>query len=151
MPRTRLISGLRACCDPRGKVLRHNTCSLSCALLLGAALAAGCSKHPPAAGANAATNAAAPDAPASALAAPPSPRGPGPMVPPATAPTIADSGDVNAILGQLSMELRRYVVRSRSVPKNFDDSAAKAHLQVPPAPAGKKYAIENQAVVLVKR
>jgi hypothetical protein len=37
------------------------------------------------------------------------------------------------------------------VPKNFEEFAAKSHMQVPPAPAGKKFLIQGQAVVLVKR
>ncbi|MCX6921770.1 MAG: hypothetical protein NT154_00900, partial [Verrucomicrobia bacterium] len=89
-------------------------------------------------------------APADPTEAPPSPRGPGPMVPAATATAISDSGDVNATLGQLSLELRRYVVRTRSVPKNFDEFTAKSGVQAPAPPAGKKYAIQGQVVVLVK-
>jgi hypothetical protein len=122
---------------------------LSWALLLAATLVAGCSKHRPAAGGNAATNAAQAD-PSAAGAAPPS-RGPGPMVPPPTAAVIPDTGDLNATLNQLSLELRKYVVRTRSVPKNFDEFVAKSHVQAPPPPAGKKYAIQDQAIVVVKR
>ena len=73
------------------------------------------------------------------------------MVAPAKAAVIADTGDVDATLGQLSLELRKYVVGTRSVPKNFEEFVAKSHVQVPPPPAGKKYAIKDQAVVLVKR
>ena len=64
---------------------------------------------------------------------------------------IADTGDVNATLAQLTRELRDYVVRTRSVPKNFDEFAAKSQAKFPAAPAGKKYAIEGQAIVLEKR
>ena len=104
--------------------------SLLWAVLLSAALAAGCSKEPPAA----APAAAAPAAPPSAKSA-----------------VIPDSGDVNATLNQLTLELRRYVVGTRSVPKDFEDFAAKSRVQAPPPPAGKKYAIKDQAVVLVNR
>jgi len=107
---------------------------------LAVVLAAGCSKHQPAADSNATTNAAVP-----------AERGPGPMVAPSKAAVIADTGDVDATLGQLSLELRKYVVGTRSVPKNFEEFVAKSHVQVPPPPAGKKYAIKDQAVVLVKR
>lgn len=103
------------------------------ASLLVAMLAAGCSKH----GAN--------------DEAPPAPKGSAPMNPPPAAVVIPNTGDVTANLNQLSLELRKYVVRTRSVPKDFDDFIAKAHVQAPPPPAGKKYAIEHQAVVLVKR
>ncbi len=58
---------------------------------------------------------------------------------------------MSATLNQLSLELRKYVVSTRSVPKDFEEFAAKSRVQIPPAPAGKKYAIQGQAVVLVKR
>jgi len=132
-------------------VLSHINRPLVCALLLAATLAAGCSKHQPAAGANAATNAAQADASAVAPAVPPATRGPGPMRAPPTPAVIADSGDVNATLTQLSLELRKYVIGTRSVPKNYEEFAAKSRVQAPPPPAGKKYAIRDQAVVLVKR
>jgi hypothetical protein len=54
-------------------------------------------------------------------------------------------------LSQLSIELRKYVVRTRSVPRTYEEFAAKSNVQAPPPPAGKKYAIENQAIVLVRR
>ena len=64
---------------------------------------------------------------------------------------IADTGDVNATLQKLTLALRDYVVSTRSVPKNFDEFAAKSHSSFPPPPAGQKYAIEGQKVVLAKR
>lgn len=72
---------------------------------------------------------------------------------PATPIVVAapEDGNVDAVLGQLSRELRRYVLVSRNAPKNFEDFADKAHLQAPPPPAGQKYAIQNGAIVLVKR
>ena len=84
--------------------------------------------------------------------APVSPRGPRGMseAPPA-ATTIPDSGDPNATLQQLTQALRDYVVRTRSVPKNFEEFAAKSQVSFPAPPAGKKYAIQGQAVVLVKQ
>jgi hypothetical protein len=121
------------------------------ALLLAATLAAGCSKQPPAATADAATNAPQANAPAVAPAAAPSVRGPAPVAPPTRGAVIPDSGDVNATLSRLSLELRKYVVGTRSVPKDFEEFVAKSHVQVPAAPAGKKYAIKDQVVVLVKR
>ncbi len=73
-------------------------------------------------------------------------------MPPAPKPAvIAESADANATLTQLSLELRKYVMRTRSVPKNFEEFQAKSQVQVPPPPAGQKYAIKGQAVVLVKR
>ena len=83
---------------------------------------------------------------------PTSPHGPVRMAEaPAPAPVIADSGDVNATLQQLTLALREYVVRTRTVPKNFDEFAAKSQASFPQPPAGKKYAIEGQKIVLVKR
>jgi hypothetical protein len=70
---------------------------------------------------------------------------------PAGSTVIAESGDLNATLQQLTQALRDYVVRTRSVPKDFDEFAAKSQVRFPPAPDGKKYAIQDQKVVLVKR
>jgi hypothetical protein len=101
------------------------------ALLLAVMLAGGCSKEQPAARANPGSNA--------------------PGTPGAPAAGVADSGDISATLSQLSLELRKYVVRTRSVPKNFEEFVAKSQVQVPAPPPGKKYAIQDQEVVLVKR
>ena len=78
----------------------------------------------------------------------PSPRGTDfpTSAPPAV--TIAASEDSQAVLQQLSLELRRYVVRTHKIPKTFEEFAANSNVQFPPPPAGKKYAIEGQAVVL---
>jgi hypothetical protein len=121
------------------------------ALVLFAALAAGCSKQNPGPSAGGASNAAPPDQPVPASAAVRSPGAPVPM--PYTPATIAapQNSDMSATLSQLSLELRKYVVSTRSVPKNFEEFVAKSHVQIPPAPAGKKYIIQDQAVVLVKR
>src|ERR1035437_2509833 len=112
-----------------------------CALLLVAALAAGCGKHEPAPGAGTAVPSAAP----------PSPRGPGPMATTPTTTVISDAGNIDATLSQLTSELRNYVLHTRSVPKNFEEFIAKSGVQAPSPPPGKKYAIQKRAVVLVKR
>ena len=113
-------------------------------LLLGVALLAGCKKQQPP---------ATESVPVDATGAPPSPRGPGfAPAPDAGQPVVvADTGDLNATLGQLTTALRKYVVSSRSVPGTFDEFATKARLQFPPPPAGKQYKISGQAVVLVKK
>ena len=121
------------------------------ALLATAMLTGGCSKHHPAARADTATNTVQADLSAATTAAPPAERAPGPTTPPPTGVVIANTGEVNAALNQLSLELRRYVVGTRCVPKDFEDFVAKSHVQAPPPPTGKKYAIKDQAVVLVKR
>ena len=122
-----------------------------CALLLVAPLTEGCGKHEPASGVGAVTNAVPLDPAAVLSSAPPSPRGPGPM--PATPPAtiVSDAGNIDATLSQLTSELRNYVVHTRSVPGSFEEFIAKSGVQAPAPPAGKKYAIQNRAVVLVKR
>jgi len=114
-------------------------------VLLAAFVVTGCTKH------EAAVNGeAVPTDGQAAAPAPASPRGPPGMTREAPPAVVADSGDLNATLHDLSLELRKYVVRTRSVPKTFEEFAAKSRVQMPPAPAGKKYAIQGQAVVLVK-
>ncbi len=71
--------------------------------------------------------------------------------PPAGTVVVSDQGGVNATLEQLSLELRKFVVRTRSVPKSYEEFIAKSNVQAPPPPAGKKYAIENKEIVLVRR
>jgi hypothetical protein len=110
-------------------------------------LTAGCSKEKPAAGQVGGPAEVTPAAPASP---PPPSRG----APTAVAPTpvvVPESADVNSTLSRLTLELRKYVIRTRSVPKNFEEFVANARIQVPPPPAGRKYAIQNQAVVLAKQ
>ena len=121
-----------------------------CALLLLASLAAGCKKHGPGSGAGGAPNAAPPDPAAPAAAAARSPGAPVPM--PYVSATIAASpnSDMSATLQELSRELRKYVVSTRSVPKTFEEFVAKSRVEIPPAPAGKKYRIQGHAVILVK-
>ena len=81
-----------------------------------------------------------------------SPRGPIRLTEaPPPAAVIQDTNDVNATLQQLTVALRDYVVSSRSVPKNFEEFASKSQATFPQPPAGKKYAIKGQEVVLEKR
>src|SRR5947209_18626349 len=102
-------------------------------IFLVAALAAGCKKDAPPQ-----TPTAGSSAPASSETATAPVRGPGTSVEPGTGAVVPAGTDTDATLHQLSVELRRYVVRTRSVPRNFDEFAAKSHVQFPPAPAGKK-------------
>jgi hypothetical protein len=81
-----------------------------------------------------------------------SPRGPIRLTEaPPPAPVIQETNDVNATLQELTVALRDYVVRTRSVPKNFEEFASKSQAQFPQPPAGNKYAIKDQQVVLEKR
>jgi hypothetical protein len=118
--------------------------ALLCVLLV-AALALGCRKHEPAPGAK-----ATPDEATPSPGAPP-PHGAGSLSDALAATVVPDNGDVDATLHQLSVELRKYVVRTHNVPRDFDDFIAKARVQAPPPPAGKKYAIQGQVIVLVKQ
>jgi hypothetical protein len=86
-----------------------------------------------------------------AVTAPPSPRGSHPSDTSTVSTAISDSGNAEANLRQLTQALRDHVVRTKSVPKNFEEFAAKAQLNFPPPPPGKKYEIQGQEVVLVKR
>ena len=116
-----------------------------CILLLPALLSGACSRHAPASKAESASEQAqVADAGSQAPV-----HGPGQM--PAAPPKAISAGDPNAALSQLSLELRKYVMRTRQKPKDFDDFVANSHVQPPPPPADKKYAIQGAAVVLVKR
>lgn len=113
--------------------------SLGLSLLLAATLAAGCKKSEP----------PAPAADTQGVGeAVPSPRGLelSTIAPPAV--TIAPSAETQTTLQQLSLELRRYVVRTHKIPKTFEEFAANSNVQFPPPPTGKKYAIQGQEVVL---
>lgn len=70
---------------------------------------------------------------------------------PAAPIVVADTGDINNNLQQLSLELRKYVVSTHRIPPNFDDFVAKSGVQPPAPPAGKKFAISGQAIVLADR
>ncbi len=64
---------------------------------------------------------------------------------------VADPGNIAATLSQLTSELRRYALHTRSVPRDFEEFIAKSGVQAPSPPPGKRYAIQKRAVVLVKR
>ncbi|MCL4789091.1 MAG: hypothetical protein KJ070_20235 [Verrucomicrobia bacterium] len=94
----------------------------------------------------------APDPTATPSTAPPSPRGPLSVTNvPAPTTVIPDSGNTTATLQRLTQALRDHVVGTRSVPKDFEEFAAKSQVSFPPPPEGKKYAIRGQEVVLVNR
>jgi len=116
------------------------------AVVIAAGLAGGCKKHETVITATASP----PDDLAASSPGPPI-RGPGPIAPPPASIVVPDTGDVNVTLDQLSLELRKYVVRARKVPKTFEEFIAQSNVHPPPAPAGKKYAIHGQVIVLVKQ
>jgi len=113
------------------------------ALLLGVVLAGGCKKASSEAQAANATEAqTAADTQAAA-------RGAGPM-PMKQHQIVVQEGDTGAALNQLSLELKKYVLRTKTAPRNFEQFVALSKVQPPPPPAGKKYAIQSGKVVLVK-
>jgi len=69
-------------------------------------------------------------------------------LPRAATQTIAANAGTDAAAAQLTTELRRYVGYTRTIPKNFDDFIAHDPVKFPPAPAGKKYVIEQGQVVV---
>jgi len=111
---------------------------LSCGLLLGAALLAGCKKDAP-------SPAAGGTAPATgapqAAALPPNPHFQS-IKPDATAEEVA---------GLLTTELRRYLAYKRVLPKNFEEFMTNDPITYPPPPAGKKYVILGGRVVLANK
>jgi hypothetical protein len=75
-------------------------------------------------------------------------RGPAPQTMPAAPASLAVSASADEATAQLTMELRRYVAYTRSIPKDFEDFAARHPMKYPAPPAGKKYVIEGGKVVI---
>ena len=93
-------------------------------------------------------NTPAPDAPTAAAnpKAPYAPVSPQPLPPSSQA--IAANSSAEAVTEQLTMELRRYVAYTRTIPKSFEDFVAHDPIKFPQPPAGKKYIITGGKVVL---
>jgi hypothetical protein len=75
-------------------------------------------------------------------------------VPVTTSDPSAQAKDANATaptadLNQLSIKLAGWMIANGGGPKNFDDWIARSHIQVPPPPAGKKYAINRKGDVVL--
>ena len=69
---------------------------------------------------------------------------------PMLAPTTA--ADLDVVLAQLTREVRKWIVRHQRPPQDFEEFAASAPSPIPPAPAGKKFALGKQMrVIVVKR
>jgi len=64
-----------------------------------------------------------------------------------SAPSATDKApDLNA----LTLSLHHWIMRNQRHPANFDEFAKGADIPIPPAPAGKKYAIsKSMSVILV--
>ena len=55
-------------------------------------------------------------------------------------------------LAQLTRDLKRWVVTTKERPASFEEYVAKSKATVPPAPAGKKFALSKEMrVILVDR
>jgi hypothetical protein len=69
------------------------------------------------------------------------------------AATTADEAQIAAVLNELTQAVRKCAVEQRRAPKNLEDLVANGYLgRVPPAPAGKKYAIgKNLQVYLANQ
>jgi len=57
--------------------------------------------------------------------------------------------DLDAVLAQLTREVRKWIVRHQRPPQNFEEFAASAPVTIPPAPTGKKFALSKQMRVIV--
>ena len=74
-------------------------------------------------------------------------------VPRVESSAAADEAQTAAVLNELTQAVRKYSVEQRRVPKTLEEVLAKGYLsRVPPAPAGKRFAIDkNLQVDLVNR
>jgi len=124
------------------------------AVLLGSALVAGCSKKPgespPAQPQPTDQSTTAPaDNPS---AAPNAPGAPVEMPAPSSASVVIsapENGNMSKTLGDLSQAVRSYIVANHRQPTSFEDFVANSHITVPPAPPGKKYALDRRLRVIL--
>lgn len=106
--------------------------------LMGSLVFSGCSKREP----------ASPPPPAAdtnqaATPSPPPPSRPAPSPP----PTIAASPDGGADLRQLNHAYIGWIVQNHRRPKSFEEYVSLSGVQVPSAPAGKKYIIDKNGYI----
>jgi len=50
---------------------------------------------------------------------------------------------------EMNRDVRRWLLRNRRAPKDFAEYAASATIQIPPPPAGKKYALDKHLHVIL--
>lgn len=110
------------------------------ALVLGVLVFAGCGRRPPAAEAPAAIPAAETN-PAPAAANQPA------YVPSAAPATVAASPEGGADLKQLNQAYIGWIVQNRRRPKTFAEFVTLSGINVPPAPAGKKYVFDKSGFI----
>lgn len=73
---------------------------------------------------------------------------------PVTPVVVEQGANVDAVLSQLTQAVRKYGFEKRRLPKTVEEVVAAGYVSgMPPAPAGKKFAIEPKSVqvVLVKQ
>jgi hypothetical protein len=106
------------------------------AILL-ATFAAGCKKEE-----------SPPPQPGPAAAAPNQQIAPATSSPSVVPPSAPKAPDLNA----LTLSLHHWIMRNQRHPANFEEFAADADIPIPPAPSGRKYAIDkSMSVILVKQ
>jgi hypothetical protein len=67
--------------------------------------------------------------------------------PPATPPTVATASTGGADLKQLNHIYIGWIIQNRRRVKTFEEFVAASGVQVPPAPDGKKYVIDNNGYI----
>jgi hypothetical protein len=76
-----------------------------------------------------------------------------PIAAPIPSPAASTTTGTNAVappdVGQLTFQLRRWIVMNHRAPKTFEEFVSLAKIQVPPPPPGKKYVIGPQAKVIL--
>lgn len=134
-----------------GRIFGSSKLNIKWAVALVVALGSGCGKHPePAAVQPTEATPPAASQPGDSVT-PEAPSGPV-SLPSGTAPVVIPGGDMGATLARLTKELHHSIARTHRLPASFEEFVASAHVEAPPAPAGKKYAINSKwKVVLVDR
>jgi hypothetical protein len=62
---------------------------------------------------------------------------------------VAADADAQAVLNQLTREVRRFILRTQRPPSTFEDFASKSGVKFPPPPTGKKYELTRQMQVIL--
>lgn len=62
---------------------------------------------------------------------------------------VAPQEDPDAVVKQLNRELARWMLRNKRTPSSFEEFVSSAQLQVPPAPAGKKYVLNKDVRIVL--
>jgi len=60
---------------------------------------------------------------------------------------VPQGADQKTILEELNREVKKWVMRNRRKPANFEEVVSTSHLQVPPPPPGKKYVLNSELKV----